>query len=253
MKLFDQIITILLSPLFKTELLASKYRRVLLVRFTGYLLLMIGMTLLGLLIEPVIGEEAKFNYRQLSGQKYIVPNIVTSSNTTNGNNSARLGDIKVAGGDVINPVSTDFGIVIEKIGANAMVIGDVDTANEASYISALQKGVAHAKGTVYPGQNGNIFLFSHSTDAPWNVVRYNAIFFLLSKLERQDRIIMFYQGRRYDYTVFDKVIAKSTDVQYLTNTYDQSILTLQTCDPPGTTLNRLIVRAKLSSQPDPSI
>ncbi|MDZ4246187.1 MAG: sortase, partial [Dehalococcoidia bacterium] len=145
------------------------------------------------------------------------------------------------------PVVTNFGIVVEKINANARVIADVDPASEREYIQALSQGVAHAKGTVYPGEKGNIYLFSHSADAPWNIVRYNAVFYLLSKLEPGDRVILFYQGRRYDYIVFDKTIAAPSDTSYLTRTYDESILTLQTCDPPGTLVNRLIVRAKLAT------
>ena len=57
---------------------------------------------------------------------------------------------------------------------------------------------------------------------------------------------MFYKGRRFDYIVFDKVVVNSNETTYLTNKYDKSVLTLQTCDPPGTTFRRLLVRAKLA-------
>jgi sortase A len=67
-------------------------------------------------------------------------------------------------------------------------------------------------------------------------------------MEVGDRIIIFYQGRRYDYIVFDKTITKPEETHFLTDSYDQSVLTLQTCDPPGTLLNRLVVRAKLAGQ-----
>lgn len=259
MNILNEVLNWLLNPLLKLPIFErffeSKYRRVFFVRFTGYFLVMVGVLMTGLMLEPVIGEEARFNYNQFIGRKYTVPNIVTNTEAhpNGGQPSTKLGDLKDIGGDIIAPVSTDYGIVIEKINANAKVVPDVDPGNESAYTEALKIGVAHAKGTVNPGQKGNIFLFSHSTDAPWNVVRYNAIFFLLNKLERGDRVVMFYQGKRFDYTVFDKVVAKPTDIQYLTNTYDQSILTLQTCDPPGTTINRLIVRAKLSAESDPSI
>ncbi len=105
--------------------------------------------------------------------------------------------------------------------------------------------MAEALGSTPPGQPGNLYLFSHSTDAPWNIIRYNAIFYLLRELEPGDRIIIFYQKKRYDYVVFDKTITKPDDVSFLINRYDVPVLTLQTCDPPGTLFNRLIVRAKL--------
>jgi sortase A len=90
-----------------------------------------------------------------------------------------------------------------------------------------------------------MYLFSHSVSAPWDVVRYNAVFYLLGKLDNGDKIIIFYKGRRYDYIVFDKKVVPGSDTEYLTASYDEPILTMQTCDPPGTTWKRLIVRAKL--------
>ncbi len=202
------------------------------------------LTILG----PVI--QAEFSYRtdKLLGIKRTLPKIITSEQTQpaveSSPHSAGFGSITTSA-NTITPVSTDFGIVIEKINANAKVIANVNPSNEKEYIKALQMGVAAAAGSTEPGKNGNLYLFSHSTDAPWNIVRYNAIFYLLRELEAGDRVIIFYQGRRYDYIVYDKIIAKPTDISFLTNKYSQPVLTLQTCDPPGTLLHRLIVRAKL--------
>ncbi len=240
---------------------SSHYRKILLIRFAGYFLIQAGLIVLVLILEPVFLEESKFRIGEILGKHHVLPDIVTSveseppaiqtlqsrskDNNQSNNGPTGFGDFTFGGSDIIVPVSTEFGIVIEKINANARVIANVDPGNEKSYVEALSKGVAHAKGTAFPGQKGNIYLFSHSTDAPWNIVRYNAIFYLLGKLELGDRVVMFYQGRRFDYIVFDKTIAKSTDVEFLTKTYPDSVLTLQTCDPPGTLLNRLIVRAKL--------
>ncbi len=138
-------------------------------------------------------------------------------------------------------------IAVEKINANAKVVPNVNPGDEKQYVQALSEGVAEALGSTPPGVPGNLYLFSHSTDAPWNIIRFNAIFYLLKELEPGDKVIIFYQNRRYDYIVFDKTIAKPDDVSFLTNRYDAPVLTLQTCDPPGTLLNRLIIRAKLVS------
>lgn len=225
----------------------SHFQKTLTIRFLGNLALFIGAITLILGVEPVIGEEVKFRSNQLLGVRYIVPKIVTSEQDGNTQSEKSSGFASIISGNpqTITPVSTDFGVVVEKINANAKVIADVDSTDQTSYTQALSLGVAHAKGTSFPGQIGNIYLFSHSTDAPWNIIRYNAIFYLLNKLESGDRVIMFYSGRRYDYIVFDKIITSASDVKYLTQSYDQSVLTLQTCDPPGTILNRLIIRAKL--------
>jgi len=226
-----------------------------------------GALILILVVEPVITEESVYQIDQLTGKKHhLGPKVVTSleqtsvvsrqSSDSQGEpdtryqipNTTSLGSLLAGGGEIITPVSTDFGIVIEKINANARVIPNVDPGVEAVYTEALSKGVAHAKGTVFPGQKGNIYLFSHSVDAPWNVIRFNAVFYLLNKLDRGDTISMFFKGRRYDYIVYDKIVASPSDTQYLTNKYGDSVLTLQTCDPPGTLLNRLIVRARLESR-----
>ena len=61
------------------------------------------------------------------------------------------------------PVDPSFGIMIPKIGVNAKVVSNVDPFNSLEYLSLLTKGVAHAKGTAYPGSIGNVFLFSHSS------------------------------------------------------------------------------------------
>ncbi len=229
----------------------ANFKKTFAIRFFGYLGILAGVITLLLGVEPVIGEELRYRSDRVFGVKHVVPNIISSAGAVDQPSeeadpgSGRFGAILSGTPNTITPVSTDFGIVIEKINANAKVIEDVDPASETAYMAALAEGVAHAKGTNYPGQVGNVYLFSHSVDAPWNVVRYNAIFYLLSKLESGDRVIIYYQGRRYDYFVFDKVIVPPTDTKYLTLQTNESLLTLQTCDPPGTTLNRLIVRAKL--------
>lgn len=195
------------------------------------------------MLGPLITAEARFRTDQILGIKRTVPNIITSGQE--GSATSGFGDV-AATGPTITPADTGFGIVIEKINANSKVVANVDPGDERAYIKALSQGVAHAAGTNFPGEPGNIYLFSHSTDAPWNIVRFNAVFYLLRELEAGDRVIVFYQDRRYDYIVFDKQVVSPADITFLNNRYDASVLTLQTCDPPGTLFNRLIVRAKLA-------
>jgi sortase A len=149
----------------------------------------------------------------------------------------------------VTPVNTDFGIVIEKIDVNAPVVANVDASNYREYIAALSKGAAHAKGTAFPGstkaENNNVFIFAHSAADPIFAHRYNSVFYLLRKIEVGDRVTTFYKGKRYDYIVIKKEVIKAEDTRYLTQPSKDPILTLQTCDPPGSSLRRLIVTAKL--------
>jgi LPXTG-site transpeptidase (sortase) family protein len=229
--------------------MTKSYSVILFVRFLGYLVFFTGVITFVAVFGPLVKAEASYRWDSTRGVKRTVPNIVVSEpDPAQPQASAKVSfsDLDL-GGEIIRPVDVNFGIVIEKINANAKVVPNVDPGNEKEYIKALQSGVAHAKGTNFPGEKGNIYLFSHSTDAPWNVARFNAIFYLLKELQNGDRVIMFYNGRRYDYIVFDKQIIPPSDVSFLTNRYAESVLTLQTCDPPGTSLNRLIIRAKLAS------
>lgn len=222
--------------------MSKRYKIVLFVRFTGYLLFFVGLITFVFLLGPVIQAEVKYRTDKIFGVKRTVANVTTSENLSD---LGTLSDLRSPSESQIVPVSTEYGLVIEKINANARVVPNVDASNEAAYTQALTQGVAQALGSTPPGQPGNLYLFSHSTDAPWNIIRFNAIFYLLRELEAGDRVIVFYANRRYDYIVFDKIIARAEDVSYLTTKYDHPVLTLQTCDPPGTLLNRLIIRAKL--------
>ncbi|OGG07944.1 hypothetical protein A3D05_00125 [Candidatus Gottesmanbacteria bacterium RIFCSPHIGHO2_02_FULL_40_24] len=154
---------------------------------------------------------------------------------------------QISGGDkveFISPVSTEFGLVIPKIGANAPVFPNINAADKKEYLPVLRQGVAHAMGSVFPGVTGNIYLFAHSTDNFWNVGRYNAIFYLLKELEKGDEVNLIFQGKRHIYRVVNKMIVSPTDVSYLTQQTNYEQLTLQTCWPPGTTFKRLIVIAR---------
>ena len=140
----------------------------------------------------------------------------------------------------------EFSIVIPKIGASAKVFANVDSSDEKSYQQILHQGVAHPKTTVFPGLLGNIYLFAHSTDNFWNVGRYNAVFYLLKDLQPGDEITVFYQNIRHDYIVTGSQIVNPNDVSHIVNAQKENseTLILQTCWPPGTIFQRLLVFAK---------
>ena len=144
----------------------------------------------------------------------------------------------------ITPKDKNFGIVVPKIGANAKIIPNVDPYNSNIYQVALTKGVAKAKGTVNPDEIGNMFLFSHSSANILEAGRYNSVFYLLSKLKKDDQIYVYYKNVRYKYKVSEIKIVDAKDVSYLNPKSDAKTLTLMTCWPAGTTYKRLLVIAK---------
>ncbi|HEY4694996.1 MAG TPA: sortase [Candidatus Nanoarchaeia archaeon] len=194
---------------------------------------------------PFVSAELKYWWDNFRGQQYVLVGEGAPETKRSG-----FGDILAVPPPIqVVPSSTDFGVVIEKIDVNSPVVAGVDSGNYNEYIAALSRGVAHAKGTALPGSrdqaNNNVFLFAHSAINPLQARRYNSVFYLLRKLEVGDRVVTFYKGRRYDYIVYDKRVVQATDVRYLTDVSKEPILTLQTCDPPGSSLRRLIITAKL--------
>jgi LPXTG-site transpeptidase (sortase) family protein len=145
-------------------------------------------------------------------------------------------------------VGSYFSVVVPKIEAASDIVVNVDTSDKEEYLDALRKGVAHAKGTYFPGQGENIFLFAHSTDSPVNYSRYNAIFYLLRKLEEGDNVIVYFADKKYIYEVDDKFTTNIDDTTWITESIGDERLLLMTCDPPGTTWRRLIISAKRVGQ-----
>ena len=140
-------------------------------------------------------------------------------------------------------INAQFSLFVPKIEAATNIVANVDTSNEAEYFKALKEGVAHARGTYFPGQGKTIYLFAHSTDSPLNIVAYNAVFYQLSKLEAGDSITVYFANQKYVYAVSDKRTVEASEVSWLVRDFGAEKLILQTCTHPGTTWKRLLVFA----------
>lgn len=206
-----------------------------------------GIVYLLLSFYPVLSVQAQYYFSQWTNRSHQAyqSEAITVPEKTFGDELEKAPQLTAGPALPDPPVNTDYSIVIPKINVNAPVVADVNPADKAAYMDALNYGVAHALGTVKPGEVGNSYLFAHSTADIFNIERYAAVFTLLNKLEPGDRITTFYDGKRYDYKVTRKYIVDFNNVTPLTATYDKPVLTLQTCDPPGTEFQRLIITADL--------
>jgi len=195
---------------------------------------------------PALYFEVQFRVLEIKGVTYTVAEKKPTSTTVAVNQSGFQAVMSNSKEQLLVPKDTDFGIVIPKIGANSNVIPNIDASNPDDYLPALQKGVAHAKGSVFPGMKGNVYLFAHSTDNFWDVGRYNAIFYLLKDLTPGDDVTVFFENVRHNYTVTQTKIVDPDEVSYLTHSHTggEEQLILQTCWPPGTSWKRIIVVAK---------
>ncbi len=133
-------------------------------------------------------------------------------------------------------------IIIPRIGVEAPVVYDEPDVSEASYQKALERGVVRLGNTANPGTNGNVVIGGHSSNNIFNSGKYKYVFVNLKKLEPGDIFYLNYNSQRFTYKVTSKSIVSPQDTSVLTQTATPTV-TLFTCDPPGTDINRLIIRA----------
>lgn len=158
---------------------------------------------------------------------------------------------------VIDPTgSTAVGpeprLIIPKINVDVPAVYGIGPDNN-SQMAAMEKGVAHFSipgASSHPGEIGNTVLSGHSSNDLFDPGDYKFIFAQLDKLTTGDTIYANYNGVRYTYVVTRTEVVKPTEVSKLVYPTDKPVMTLITCTPLGTALNRLLITAEQVS-PDP--
>lgn len=202
------------------------------IKITGILLLLSGVVFLLLTYRPVIFAYIKY----LFAEKDNTPQVQIAQTDEQVNTDITKNTETVF-------VDKEFGIYIPKIQTNAKIVPDVDTTNKSEYLKALETGIAHAKGSTYPNQKGNVFLFAHSAVDFYNQGNYSVYFYLLGELKAGDSIYISYKDQIFEYTVLETKIVSKTDTQYMGKYLEEDTLTLMSCWPSGTNLKRIIVTA----------
>ncbi len=134
-------------------------------------------------------------------------------------------------------------LTIPKLKINAPIIFS-DSVSPHQIKKDLKMGVIHYPNTALPGENGNVFIIGHSSDYFWRAGNYNQVFALLDKLKNGDLIAVYYQGKKYNYSVLESFQVSSQET-WIMNSTSEPIITLMTCWPVGTNLRRLVVRGRL--------
>jgi len=215
--------------------------------FVGNFLIFFSLLGLFATLAPTLFYEASFRLKQIRGIEYnvsqdIPQKIVLPVQAKTTEFKTALSNSKEP---TLIPKDTSFNILIPKLGLNEKVFANVDASNENEYSPVLQKGAAHAKGTYFPGQDGNIYIFAHSGENFWDAVKFNNIFYLLKDLKPKDEIVIFFDNKRHNYIVDKLQVINSSQVSFITQAKTgKEQLVLQTCWPPLTTWNRLLVFAK---------
>lgn len=148
----------------------------------------------------------------------------------------------IIGTNSVAPTSTPE-VIIPKINVEIPLVGfNIQTASENQIENSLEDGVVHYPTTVLPGQKGNTAFFGHSSNNIFNPGHYKFAFALLHDLVPGDTFYLTYNDTVYAYQVFNKQIVSPNDVSVLDNVPGKvATATLITCDPPGTSINRLVV------------
>ena len=147
------------------------------------------------------------------------------------------------GGALTRLIVRDFGACKSCPDVNVVVVEGISG-------NALRAGAGHYPTTALPGDQGNVAIAGHRTG-------FGEPFRHLDKLRLGDKIVLETPIGTYTYEVMRALegtgkyacegacwITNPKDVQVISPTIE-AVLTLTTCDPPHTSKNRLIVRAKL--------
>jgi LPXTG-site transpeptidase (sortase) family protein len=142
-------------------------------------------------------------------------------------------------------------LVIPKINLEAPLVTDVADNTEETIQDNLEKGIVLYPNTGKPGEQSNPIFFGHSSNNLFNKGAYKFVFVRLHQLEVGDTYAIQYNGVQYVYKIFDRTVVDPTQVEVLTEIPRPSMSTLITCDPPGTSDKRLVIRAEQIS-PSPA-
>lgn len=182
-----------------------------------------------LTLTPVVLVEAKYQYRKALGDTFHVKSLRSLILPT-----LQFADLQG------QSKHQDYGITIPSLYLDEPVIFNVDPNDKPAYTAALKKGIAHASGTGFPDSPGVGYYFAHSS-SPELRTQFNAVFYLLGKLQTGDDIYIWHEQKRFHYVVTETKETDPSDVSFLNQPYPEETIVLQTCWPPGTTQRRLLV------------
>lgn len=112
---------------------------------------------------------------------------------------------------------------------------------ETVFMNELSNWIIRYPWSAIPWEIWNSFIFWHSSNFPWIKWDYNDVFALLDNVEFWDEIIVYYNQKKYIFKIKEKKIIKPWDVSVLKKETEKPEISLMTCWPVWTTLNRMIV------------
>lgn len=166
----------------------------------------------------------KTNKIEKKSVEYIL-NKKTNYNEKNDNNEIKLISLKKE-----KLIKYEIIIEIPKIKLKRGILNKNNKDNN------IEKNIMILKESVYPNQIGNIFLAAHSGTGK------KSFFDKLDKMILEDKVILYYKGKKYDYRV-SKIYEKRKDESILIQSSTLNNLYLITCSQKNKS-NYLIIELK---------
>jgi len=128
------------------------------------------------------------------------------------------------------------------LGINSLnVLHPSDPFTSAGLLAPLKYGVGHLFS--YPGTNGKILIYGHSSSYPWDVSSFTKIFRQINKLAVGDKVYVDYDGKKITYEVSFKETVPAKDLSAYKNGGSEELI-LYTCWPPDSISQRYLVHAR---------
>lgn len=190
----------------------------------GLILILVGIVGIGWVYQPLLTVQIQYAWKQTELAKLVAYRPVEKASW--------------------QAPDENFSVYVPKIEARAKVVPNVNVGDKREYMQKLRLGVAQAAGLSDPGELGTTYLFAHSVGDRLDFARYNAVFYLLDKVNVGDAVEIKFKNQIFKYQITGREILEASDTRYFKNDLSQERVVLQTCYPPGTSWKRLVVVGK---------
>ena len=116
-----------------------------------------------------------------------------------------------------------------------------DPFTHGGLLNPLKYGVGHL--FAYPGSQGKILIYGHSSSYPWDVSDYTKIFRQINKLVVGDFVYVHFNGTVHTYQISSKQTVAAKDMTAYQGAGEEELI-LYTCWPPDSISQRYLVHAK---------
>jgi len=146
---------------------------------------------------------------------------------------------------------SSFYLRIDKIDLFKRIVQNVDPRDKTAYVDSWNYGVSHGRFTSTPDKIGITYLFSHASGNKDDALNQNAWFSNMDQLQIGDEVIIYYDFKKYTYSILDIFAVDPTATGFYTGASPVAKVRMQYCGPPtGSLGKRTLVDAILTDTVD---